>query len=313
MPGFSHPIYLLFLLILPLLWYWYHKVAAEKKRKSITFSSHVFLHETQHDDLKKRERLLFIVFLLILGCAIIGVADPHVPLVSSSENVNLVVALDISASMAATDYIPTRLEAAKNSAEILINSLSDSDNVGVVIFESGASSAAYLSSDKNRVLSRLDQVSVKTGKTALGDGLTLAVDMVTAIPAGTYIIILLSDGVSNAGMISPEDAALFAKNSGVVVYTIGIGSDSPVDISSEGVLQYASLDEETLKSIAEITGGEYFRSVDETTLMQIQNTIGSSIEREAEETSVQPWFFWIILFLLLLEAYLRYGGRRVIP
>jgi Ca-activated chloride channel homolog len=313
MPGFSYPLYLLFLFILPLLWYWYHKAAAEKKRKSITFSSHVFLDETQHNDLKKRERLLFLVFLLILGCAIIGVADPHIPLVSSSENVNLVLALDVSASMTAADYVPTRLEAAKSSAKILINSLSESDNAGVVIFESGASSAAYLSSDKNRVLSRLDQVSVKTGKTALGDGLTLAVDMVTAIPAGTYIVVLLSDGVSNTGMITLENAAMFAKNSGVVVYTIGIGSDSPVEVSTEGVLQYASLDEAALRSIAEITGGEYFRSVNETTLMQIQNTIGSSIAREAEETSIQSWFFWIILILLLLEAYLRYGGRRVIP
>lgn len=313
MPGFSYPLYLLLLLILPLLWYWYHKVAAEKKRKSLTFTSHVFLDDAQHNDLKKRERILFLVFLLILGCAIIGVANPHIPLISASENVNLVIALDVSGSMSAADYMPTRLEAAKSSANVLINSLSESDNIGIVIFESGASSAAYLSSDKNRVLSRLAQVSVKTGKTALGDGLTLAVDMVTAIPAGTYIVVLLSDGISNTGMITPENAAVFAKNSGVVVYTIGIGSDSPVDVSSEGVIQYASLDEATLRSIAETTGGEYFRSVNETTLVQIQNTIGSSIQREAEETSIQSWFLWLILPLLLLEAYLRYGGRRVIP
>ncbi|ABN06430.1 von Willebrand factor, type A [Methanocorpusculum labreanum Z] len=313
MAGFSHPLYLLLLLGLPILWYWYHKAVAEKKRKAVIFSSHPFLHEAQHTDLKKREKLLFLVFLLILGCVVVGAADPHIPLVSASENVNLVVALDVSASMSASDYSPTRVEAAKGSSEILIRSLSESDTAGVVIFESGASSAAYLSSDKNRVVSRLEQVSVKTGKTALGDGLALAVDMVTAIPAGTYIVVLLSDGVSNSGMITPQEAAEYAKNSGVVVYTIGVGSESPVEVSSDGVQQYASLDEETLRSIAEITGGEYFRSVDEKTLVQIQNTIQTSIIREPVETSIQSWFFWPILLLLLLEGYLRYGGRRVIP
>jgi Ca-activated chloride channel family protein len=281
----------------------------------MTFSNLGFIKSALGDRKKsKRSDLLFSLSLLVLGLMIIGFANPHIPLKQTKEGVNVVLVLDVSGSMQATDYQPTRLESAKRSAEILFRSLEPRDDAGIVIFESGATTAAYLSPYKDRVIDKLQSIAPKEGKTAIGDGLSLGIDMATSIPNKKNVVIVLSDGVNNAGVISPAEAVEFARANHIQVYTIGMGSDEKVVLGYDwfGRPQYAELDEATLMTIAEKTGGKYFKSVDSNTLDQIYRNIGQDIQREKEETNIKDWFFFAACMVFLIQLYLRYGGRRII-
>jgi Ca-activated chloride channel family protein len=245
---------------------------------------------------------------------IIGFANPHIPLEQSKEGVNVVLVIDVSGSMQATDYEPNRLEAAKDSAKILVESLPPKDNVGIVIFETGATTATYLTPNKDKVIEKLSNISPTNGETAIGDGLSLGIDMATSIQNKKKVVILLSDGVSNAGVISPSEAITFAKSNNIQVYTIGLGSEGKTVLGYDffGRPQYAELDEDTLKAIAEQTGGKYFKSVNINTLNEIYQNISIDIKREKEETNIKDWFFVFALGMVFLQIYLRYGRGRII-
>jgi len=315
MAGFSNPWVLLFLAFLPLLFYIYNEIKKKKKNEAIKFSNISFI-KSALGNLKKSRRndILFYLSLGIIALMVIGFANPHIPLEQTKEGVNVVLVLDVSGSMQATDYQPNRLEAAKKSSEILIESLKEKDHAGIVIFESGATTAAYLSPYKEKVLDKLRSITLREGQTAIGDGLSMGVDMASSIPNKKKVVILLSDGVNNAGVISPEEAIQFSKQNKIQVYTVGMGSEEPVILGYDwfGRAQYAELDEETLKKIATETGGKYFKSVDKNTLDRIYKNIGQDIKREKEETNIKEWFFFSALMLFLIELYLRYSGKRVI-
>ncbi|MBU0757772.1 MAG: VWA domain-containing protein [Nanoarchaeota archaeon] len=315
MVGFESPWTLVFLIIIPILFVFYKKVIQKKKKDAIKFSNLGFIKSALGDKKKsKRYDVMFYIILTILALMIIGFAEPHIPLKQAKEGVNVVLVIDVSGSMKAEDYKPSRLEAAKSSAEILLDSLNPKDHVGIVIFESGATTAAYLSPFKEKVIEKLRNIGAKDGQTAIGDGLSLGIDMATSIPNKKKVVILLSDGVTNSGVISPQEAVLFARTNDIQVYTIGMGSEEPVVLGYDwfGRAQYAELDEATLKAIAETTGGKYFKSVDDKTLDDIYKNISQDIKREKEETNIKDWFFLAATMLLMYYIYLRYGKKRVI-
>lgn len=315
MVGFGHPVLLVFLLLIPIGVIVYKRILAKKKKDAIAFSSLSFIKSALGNKKKsKRTGLLFALLLTTIAFLIIGFADPHIPLKQTKEGVNVVLVMDVSGSMQATDYTPNRLEAAKKSAEILLKSLKDKDHAGIITFESGATTAAYLSPFKETVIKKLRDITVKQGATAIGDGLSMGIDMATSIPNKKKVVILLSDGVNNAGVISPNEAIQFAKSENIQVYTIGLGSDKPVVLGYDwfGNPQYAKLDETTLKNIAEQTGGTYFKSVDDKTLNEIYKNISNDIKREQEETSIKDWMFFGALITLMVYTYLLYGHRRII-
>lgn len=315
MVGFEDPIILLFLVALPLSFVAYRKITEKKRRQAIKFSHLGFIKSALGDKKKsKRNEILFYLSLLMIALMIIGFSNPHIPLEQTKEGVNVVLVIDVSGSMQATDYEPSRLGAAKSSAEILINSLKPKDHIGIVTFESGATTAAYLSPYKEKVIEKLRSIAPREGKTAIGDGLGLGIDMASSIPNKKRVVILLSDGVNNAGVITPEEAVQFANANNIQIYTIGLGSEDKVILGYDwfGNPQYAELDEETLQTIASETGGSYFKSVDGETLDEIYGNIGEDIEREQEETNIKDWFFISALAVLLTQLYLRYGKRRII-
>ncbi len=315
MTGFYHPEWLILLLALPALYYWYLHETKRKKQEAMVFSHIGFMKTALAGKTgSHRPRMLLLIALAALGCIIIGLADPHIPLEQAKEGVNVILVMDDSGSMQATDYKPTRLESAKESAGRLIRQLDDKDYAGVITFESGATSAAYLSPDKDRVFTKLKAIEQKSGATAIGDGLALAIDMAESIPNRKKVVILLSDGVNNAGVISPDQATQFAKDKGIQVFAIGLGSDQPVVLGYDwfGNAQYADLDEDALKKIASETGGKYYKSVDDRTLSQIYANLNKEIKREKEETSIKDWFFIVAMLLIVVEIALRYGRRRII-
>lgn len=311
---FGEPLALLLLVSVIAIGVLYIKYQRKRKDAILKFSSIALIKNAKPKHPTIRKHIPFFLLLLATIFIIIGLADPQVPMKTIKEGVNVVLAIDVSGSMAATDYSPTRLEAAKNAAETLIRSLKSEDNVGVVVFESGASTVAYLSPFKKRVIKKLRKIEQSEGKTALGDGLTLAIDMANSIPNKKKVVILLSDGVNNAGMNTVGEAIEYAKINRIQVYTIGLGSKNPTIIGYDifGDPQYAELDEETLKNIAEKTGGKYYKSVNKTTLNEIYKNIGKNIERALENVSIKDWFFVFALALLFINFYIIYGKYRII-
>ena len=313
--GFDSQIVLIALLILPGLYFLYRKIISKKKKEAIKFSNLEFIKSAEANKRKShRDLWLLFISLAIIGSMIVGFANPHIPLEQSKEGVNVVLVIDVSGSMQATDYKPDRLEAAKNSAKTLVESLLPKDNAGIVIFGTGATTAAYLSPNKDKVLEKLSNIAPTNGETAIGDGLSLGIDMATSIQNQKKVVILLSDGVSNAGVISTSEAISFAKSNNIQVYTVGLGSKGKTLVGYDffGSPQYAELDENTLKSIADKTGGKYFKSVDIKTLNEIYQNISSDIKRETEETNIKDWFFIAALGFFFLQFYLRYGRGRII-
>lgn len=321
MSGFYHPEFLAGLLLIPCLVYHYIYHEKHSRRRALEFSKLSFAKAAMAKDTAPASRYfspkntIFILLLLALGLTFTGLAGPHIPLETEKEGVNVVLAMDVSGSMHATDYKPDRLEVAKESALTLIKSLGEKDFAGVVTFDSGAASAAYLSPDKEKTGRKLMTVNIKDGNTAIGDGLALAADMADSIPDRRKVIILLSDGENNAGGITPEEAISFAKNRNIQVFTIGLGSDEPVlyNYDTFGNPLYANLDEEILKNIAEETNGRYFRSVDEETLSEIYSGLNQAIIREAEETDIDYIFYLLAAFTLIAAILKAFGRRQAIP
>ena len=310
--GFINALFLF--LLIPLLIFIYHRYNSNKKESILKFSSLKVIKKT---DVKKhviRKHIPFILVIIILSLAIIALANPQIVTAGMQKGINLGIVLDGSESMAASDYKPTRLEAAKDAVNSLVEKTSGKNNVGVVLFETGASTISYLTPVKEKTLNSISLIQQGNGATAIGDGLSLGVDMVSAILDKKRTIILLSDGIQNSGLVSIEQATQYAVINNVQVHTIGIGSEKPVYIRDDiyGEPQYAELDENALKNISNSTGGSYFKSLDEQTLNEIVLELSSNIEYETELSTIRDWFIGSAIGLLLLNMYIIYGKYRII-
>ena len=310
--GFINALFLF--LLIPLLIFIYLRYNSNKKESILKFSSLKVIKKT---DVKKhviRKHLPFLLVIIILSLAIIALANPQIVTAGMQKGINLGIVLDGSESMAASDYKPTRLEAAKDAVNSLVEKTSGKNNVGVVLFETGASTISYLTPVKEKTLNSISLIQQGNGATAIGDGLSLGVDMVSAILDKKRTIILLSDGIQNSGLVSIEQATQYAVINNVQVHTIGIGSEKPVYIRDDiyGEPQYAELDENALKNISNSTGGSYFKSLDEQTLNEIVLELSSNIEYETELSTIRDWFIGSAIGLLLLNMYIIYGKYRII-
>jgi Ca-activated chloride channel family protein len=314
--SFEEPLWLIGLCIVPAMLV-YNRYYSKRKYLQVLAFSKLSTAKAAAANTKpgRIHRVAFLLGLLAIALIFAGLADPRVPLEETKDGVNVVLALDVSGSMQATDYRPDRITAAKVASEDLIRQLDPKDYVGIVTFDSGAATAAYISPDRQRVIEKLQYIDAKDGSTAIGDGLALAVDMAQSIPNRKCVVILLSDGDSNAGYVSPAAASEFAKERGVQVFAVAMGSEEPVLVGYDWANnpEYASVNEELLQEIARTTGGAYFRSVDAGTLDEIYESLGDAIVREQEETPVGWVFFLAAAALLTAEYCIRYGRRRFLP
>ena len=287
----------------------------DKKKAAIKFGNiNLLKMASAHQKTKKRSNIMMALEILAILFLFLALADPHIPLKQDKEGVNVVLAIDISGSMQAADYKPTRMEAAKEAAKMLVSSLENKDYVGIVSFSTGASTVSYLTPDKEKAEKRISGIAANNGATAIGDGLSLAIDMVSSIPNKKRFVVLLSDGVSNAGVISPQEASTFAKTNDVVVFTVGMGSEKPVILGYDwfGNPQYANLDETALNQIAATTGGTYFKSIDKDTLSDIYKKLPENIKREKEPTSLKNLFLILGILALISRMYLAKIKWRIL-
>jgi len=308
-------LYALFLLlIIPGLYFLYAKYNTEKKESILKFSSLKIIKKSISGKTIFRKHLPFVLMMVILGLTIVGLANPQIPTISVEKGINLSIVLDGSESMAASDYKPTRLDAAKQAISQMVNKVGPQNNVGVVLFESGATTISYLTPDKEKTIDSISSIQQGQGATAIGDGLALGIDMASSIPDKKGVIVLLSDGVHNSGLVTPQEAIQYAKINQIQIHTIGLGSIEPVYLRDDiyGEPQYAELDEETLIEIANETNGSYFKSLDEQTLNEIFLTLSSNLEYEMEYSTLRDWFMGAAIVVLLVDAYIIYGRYRIV-
>lgn len=232
--------------------------------------------------------LILTVYALIgVGASflIIALALPYLPYAEDNENdfdegIDIIISMDISGSMMATDFLPNRLEAAKTMAKEFIDGRK-SDRIGFVVFEGEAYTACPVTRNYDYLKQTID--GIKSGMiepgTAIGTGLGTAVARLKSDSLSSKVIILLTDGESNKGEISPMAAAELAKNKNITVYTIGVGKKGvvkmPINTPFGQIMQntQVNIDEKLLKKMADLTGGEYFRATDENSLREIYQTI----------------------------------------
>ena len=304
---------LLLFLLIPFLIFIYYKYNSNNKESILEFSSLKIIKKINVKQNLIRKHLPFVLVLIVLALIIIALANPQIITTGVQKGVNLGIVLDGSESMAASDYEPTRLEAAKNAVKSLVTKISEKNNVGVILFETGAGTISYLTPVKEKTLNSISSIQQGTGATAIGDGLSLGIDMVSSILDKKRVIILLSDGIQNSGLVSPEQAIQYAIGNNVQIHTIGIGSEKPIYLREDiyGEPQYAELDEITLRNISDSTGGSYFKSLDEKVLNEILLDLSSNIEYEQKLSTIRDGFIGAAIVFLLLDFYIIYGRYRI--
>lgn len=259
-----------------------------------------------------KNRLSNVFLTLSWICFVFACARPvWYPAVSSIplEARNIVLSLDVSESMTETDFVlknqqVDRLTAVKNVVDDFLTKR-EKDNIGLVLFADEAYTYAPLSYDKKTLKTLLSEVgfNIAGRMTALGDGLALAVQNALKVPAKTRSVILLSDGYANAGVVSVQDAVLLAKKHNIKVYSIGVGSSSAIQsFFGMPIPAPSTLDEETLKYIAQQTGGQYFLAQSTDELEKIYKIIDALEQDKSTLKSVRPRkeLFFIPLFLGLI-------------
>lgn len=323
---FSQPLFFGLFILIPLLIFWYVK-NYNRQNASIKVSV-VAAHGLQSFKTIMRH-FPFILRLLSFSFIILALARPQTKndeQRAEGEGIDIILCIDVSGSMTARDFKPNRLEAAKEVAFNFINKRL-TDRMGIVIFSGESFTLCPLTTDRGVLLSAIK--SIRNGLledgTAIGAGLSTSVDRLRKSGGKSKVVLLLTDGVNNGGLIDPKTAKEIAKAFGIKVYTIGVGSDGyapqPVNTPMGVVMenQKVNIDEKLMNEIATETGGKYFRARDNQSLNAIYSTIDKLEKSKVEIINTiryqEKFYPFVIaaLFFLLLEALLRYTVFRKFP
>jgi Ca-activated chloride channel family protein len=320
---FLNPEFFWLFLLIPMAIAWFfwkrhHQTATLKMSSTKGFSGSNSL-------LVRLKPMLNVLRILALSSLIIAMARPRTVDVSSqtktTRGIDIVMAIDVSGSMLARDFKPNRMEAIKKVASNFVDERPN-DRIGLVVYASEAYTKTPVTSDKAVILENIKSIkydNVLQDGTGIGMGLATAVNRLKDSKAKSKVIILMTDGVNNAGFIEPETAADIAKQYGIKVYTIGIGTngmaDSPYQMTPSGQILFqmmkVEIDEQLLKNIARKTEGKYFRATDNSKLAEIYDSINKLETSEVTELKFYDYdekyrpFVWIAGLLVLIEIGLR--------
>lgn len=314
--SFANPQFFWLFLLLPvaMLWYFF-----KRKEQTASLKMSSIKGFPKGSILPKLKPVLFAMRLLALAAIIVAMARPQTEDISTrtktTKGIDIVMAIDVSSSMLAKDLKPYRLAALKKVAADFINERPN-DRIGLVAYAGESYTKTPITSDKSIVLRALDEITYGqlNDGTAIGMGLATSVNRLKESKALSKVIILLTDGVNNMGFIEPQTAADLAVEFGIKTYTIGIGSNgnamTPIAYNADGSYRYGmrevEIDESLLKSIAETTGGQYFRATDNKKLEAIYEEINKLEKTEVEEfkyykyeEKFRPWVYLAGVLLLL--------------
>jgi len=322
--AFVNPEYFYLLLLVPLFIIWYFF-------KKQTIQSDILFSDTSDFEQEKtlKNRLIHLPFILKLfsiSLLVFALARPQSTSSwedTTTEGIDIVLSMDISGSMLAEDLKPNRLEASKNVALDFISKRVN-DRIGLVVFSGESFTQCPLTTDHNVLINLFKDI--KSGMiadgTAIGMGLATAVNRLKDSKAISRVIILLTDGVNNQGLVAPLTAAEIAQKFAIRVYTIGVGTEgyAPYPFQTAFGIQYqdveVQIDEKTLQDIATITDGKYFRATNNKSLEEIYEDINKLEKSKIETTEYHkrkeeflPFALFALLFLtlsfLLKSTYLK--------
>ena len=321
---FLNPEFFWLFILIPIAaaWLFYNR----KKQAATLKISAISAFKASNSFLPKLKPYLNVLRLAALSAIIIALARPRTVDVSNqtktTKGVDIVMAIDVSGSMLAKDLKPNRMEALKDVAANFVENRPN-DRIGIVVYASEAYTKTPVTSDKAVVLEAIKSIkydNVLQDGTGIGMGLTTAVNRLKDSKAKSRVIILLTDGVNNAGFIEPETASEITKEYGIKVYTIGIGTNGmamfPYAYAPGGngflyQMMKVEIDEKLLKTIANNTGGKYFRATSNSKLKSIYDEINKLETSKIEELKFYDYdekfrpFVLLAIALLLLELLLR--------
>ena len=305
---FAHPhILWLLLLVVPLVAYYVWRIFAGGA--SIRISSISGVRRAPRTWRYYVRHLPFVLRVMAVAAVVVALARPQVVSEehsTTSEGIDIVVAMDISGSMLARDFEPDRITVAKRVAAEFVAGR-ESDRIALVAFAGEAYSPSPLTTNTEEVLTAMGRLrtGVIDDGTAIGNGLATAINRLRESDSRSKVVILLTDGVNNRGEISPLMASEIARNMGIKVYTIGVGSKGTApypayNMFGELVFQQmpVEIDEEVLQKIATDTGGEYFRATSEQTLQLIYEQIDAMEKSKVEvhnKIHTEELFLWWLL------------------
>ncbi|AOZ98974.1 vWA domain-containing protein [Flavobacterium commune] len=320
---FLNPEFFWLFLLIPLAIIW---LVLKRNQQSATLKvSSIKGFKTAPSLLAKLKPYLNVLRLLALSSLIVAMARPRTVDISNktktTKGIDIVMAVDVSGSMLAKDLKPNRMEALKRVAIDFVEQRPN-DRIGLVVYASEAYTKTPVTSDKlivEEAIASIKYDNVLKDGTGIGMGLATAVNRLKDSQAKSKVIILLTDGVNNAGFIEPETAADIAKQYGIKVYTIGIGTNGmaefPYAIGPNGQFLFqmmkVEIDERLMRSIAQKTDGRYFRATSNSKLEEIYAEINKLETTEIEELKFYDYdekyraFVWLAGLLVLVEIGLR--------
>lgn len=325
---FLHPGYFFLLIIIPVYLAWY--IWKRKNLQATLQISSLSALDGVKPSLRSRFRHILVALrMLALAALIVVLARPQSSnkyRSETTEGIDIVIALDISGSMLAEDFKPNRFEAAKDIASSFVAGRPN-DNIGLLIFAAESFTQCPLTTDHAALINLFRDVRMGflEDGTAIGMGLATAVSRIKESSAKSKVIILLTDGVNNRGEIAPITAAEIAQTFGIRVYTIGVGSIGTAPFPVETVFgkQYqeveVKIDEDMMRNIAQMTGGEYFRATDNNKLQQIYEQIDQlektkiDVKEFSKRSEEYLPFALLAALFMLLELFLRNTVFRNLP
>ena len=321
---FLNPQFLWLLVLIPILAVWYFFIRKTDSASLTIASTKGF--EVKPSILSKLKPILYVLRLLALTLLIIALARPRNVEVSkrtkTNKGIDIVMAIDVSASMLARDLKPNRLEALKLVATDFVNQRPN-DRIGIVVYAGESFTRTPITSDKRIVRNTISEIKwgELDGGTAIGMGLGSAVNRLKESKAKSKVIILLTDGVNNTGFVDPKTATELAVGLGIKVYTIGLGTNGTASFPyakdpKTGKLLFRSspveIDENLLRYIANETEGKYFRATDNTKLKAIYNEINKLEKTKIEEFKYYNYqekyrlLVLIAMLFILIEIILKH-------
>jgi len=319
--SFTWPLLLVGLAALPVLVALYALSERRRRRLRAAFGNPDLLPNVIDREPGKLRHLPLIVLLIGLAAMIVGVARPHATVSVPREEATVILALDISRSMKATDVQPTRLDAAREAARAFLAQVPEKFRVGVVSFATRAAVGVPPTEDRELVEAALDNLTPGEG-TAIGDAVALSVQLGNRqVPADGVVpprtILLISDGARDGGRVEPADAAQQAKAKGIPVHTVLVGTENGVveETLTGGFRRITRVppSPETLEQLAAATGGEFYTALDDTELRTVYEELGSRLGEKKERREVTDIFAGGAALLLLIGGSLSAFLFRRVP
>lgn len=304
--SFIWPTMLFSLLLIPVSIIMFWRMQRRREQDLLRLGTLGIVSDFEEKPLLRARALPRVIFLSGLAILLFSTARPEMVLALPRIEGNIILAFDVSASMAADDFAPTRMDAAKTAAKGFVAGQPSSVQIGIVSFSDGGLVVQTPTDDREAILATIDRLVPQSG-TSIGQGILVSLSALgnpEPVSGGVFapaLILMLSDG-ENTAQPNPMEAAQFAIDRGVRIYTVGVGSPSGVEMKIDGFLIFTRLDEELLQNIAQLTEAEYFNAENETDLTAIYENIELQFVANPKKMEITSLLAGLSMIVLLVGA-----------